>query len=98
MTDLSTTKADIADALYTKVDLPKEEVKQLVDYLFEMVRLELVWGRTVKLPGFGNFTVYNKRARVGRNPKTGQAIEITARKVVAFKPSTILRVKVASTA
>ncbi len=88
------TKAEIIDTLFEKLDLTRKEVGELVDNLFEMIRVELEKGNNVKLPGFGNFNVRSKRSRVGRNPKTGEEMEITARKVLTFKPSTILRDRV----
>ena len=88
------TKSEIVDALLSKLDLPRKNVAEIVDHLFEMVRVELEQGNDIKLPGFGNFSVRSKRSRVGRNPKTGQEIEITARKVISFKPSQILRERV----
>jgi integration host factor subunit alpha len=94
MNQSSTTKSEIIDALYAKFDLPRNETAILVEHLFEMIRVELEQGRDVKLPGFGNFLIRNKNPRVGRNPKTGEQIEITARKVISFKASSILRDRV----
>lgn len=65
-----------------------------MENLFEMIRESLEHGQDIKLPGFGNFMVRQKRQRIGRNPKTGEAIPITARKVISFKPSQILRDRV----
>jgi integration host factor subunit alpha len=90
----STTKIDLVELLCSKLDCSKKEVQEIVDSLFEMIRVELEQGRDIKLPGFGNFFVRSKRSRVGRNPKTGESIEITARKVISFKPSQILRNRV----
>ena len=88
------TKSEIVDALFPKLDLPRKQTAEIVDHLFEMFRMELEQGNDIKLPGFGNFLVRSKRSRVGRNPKTGESIEITARKVISFKPSQILRDRV----
>ena len=90
----STTKNDLVEALCPKLDHPRKEIQDIVDGLFEMIRTNLEQGNSTKLPGFGNFNVRSKCARVGRNPKTGEEIEITARKVLSFKPSTILRDRV----
>ena len=89
-----TTKADIVESIYMIVGISKKESDEIVDDVFETIKAELERGESVKLSGFGNFDVRSKSSRVGRNPKTGEAIEITARKVVTFKPSTILRAKV----
>ncbi len=90
----STTKNDFVETLCRELDFPKKEVQEAVDTLFETIREGLENGNTVKLPRFGNFSVRSKRSRTGRNPKTGEEMEITARKVVTFKPSTILRDRV----
>lgn len=66
----------------------------MVDEVFEMIRHQLESGETVKLPGFGNFQLRHKNARRGRNPKSGEEVEISSRKVVIFKPSAILRKRV----
>ena len=90
----STTKNDIVETVCRELDTSKKEVQEIVDALFELIREELSRGNTIKLPGFGNFTIRSKRERTGRNPKTGETMAITARKVVSFKPSTILRDRV----
>jgi integration host factor subunit alpha len=87
----STTKNDLVESLCRELDFSKKEVQEVVDALFETIREGLEKGNTIKLPGFGNFTIRSKNARVGRNPKTGEEIEITARQVLTFKPSSILR-------
>ena len=88
------TKAEIVDVLFSKLDLPRKEVQNIVDTFFELIKSELEKGNSIKLPGFGNFNVVSKNSRVGRNPKTGEEMEITARNVMSFKPSTILRERV----
>ncbi|MBF0384217.1 MAG: integration host factor subunit alpha [Magnetococcales bacterium] len=90
------TKAYIAEALHKNSGLSKNEALELTEIVFESIRQRLERGDDVKLPGFGNFLVREKRARVGRNPKTGEEIGISARKVVSFKPSQILRERIAS--
>jgi integration host factor subunit alpha len=88
------TKAEIVEVVQQSVDLPRKDVVEMVESLFEMIREQLEKGEDIKLPGFGNFSVRNKVQRTGRNPKTGEAMPITARKVVTFKPSTLLRERV----
>jgi integration host factor subunit alpha len=90
----STTKNDLVESLCRNLDFSKKEVQELVEILFEMIKQNLEQGNTIKLPGFGNFLVRSKTARVGRNPKTCEKVEIAARKVITFKPSTILRDRV----
>ena len=85
------TKAQLADALFDQLGLNKREAKDFVDAFFEIVSAELAKGEIVKISGFGNFEVHNKSARPGRNPKTGQSVDIAARKVVTFRASGSLR-------
>ena len=88
------TKADIVEAVYQRVGLSKKESAEIVDDVFEVVREQLEEGNPMKLSGFGNFNVRRKNERRGRNPKTGEETMITARTVVTFKPSLILRNRV----
>ncbi len=88
------TKADIADYLFTTVGLNKREAKDLVEIFFEELRHALENGHQVKLSGFGNFDLRDKRQRPGRNPKTGKEIPITARRVVTFHAGQKLKAKV----
>ncbi|MBF0357619.1 MAG: integration host factor subunit alpha [Magnetococcales bacterium] len=88
------TKADIVDVLSSKLEHPRKETQEIIETMFEMIKSELAKGESIKLPGFGNFVVRSKRSRIGRNPKTGEEMEITARQVLTFKPSTILRNRV----
>jgi len=81
------TKAELADLLFEKVGLNKREAKDMVEAFFEEVRLALETGDSVKLSGFGNFHLRDKPQRPGRNPKTGEEIPITARRVVTFHAS-----------
>jgi integration host factor subunit alpha len=90
----STTKNDLVESLCQNLDFSKKDVQDLVETLFELIKSELAQGNAIKLPGFGNFSIRSKNPRVGRNPKTGETMEITARKVLTFKPSTILRERV----
>ena len=91
---MSLTKADLADALFDEVGLNKREAKEFVDAWFEEIRQALEAGDHVKLSGFGNFQLRDKGQRPGRNPKTGEEIPITARRVVTFKPGQKLRARV----
>ena len=86
------TKAEIVEKVYERVGFPKRESYEIVESAFDLIREELSRGEgTVKVAGFGNFTVKEKKRRRGRNPQTGAEIEIPARKVLTFKPSNVLR-------
>ncbi|MDX1555266.1 MAG: integration host factor subunit alpha [Xanthomonadales bacterium] len=91
---MSLTKADIADRLFEEVGLNKREAKEFVDAYFETIRSALENGENVKLSGFGNFQLREKKQRPGRNPKTGEEIPISARRVVTFRPGQKLRSRV----
>ena len=91
---MSLTKAEIADRLFDEVGLNKREAKEFVDAYFEAIRKALERGENVKLSGFGNFQLREKNQRPGRNPKTGEEIPITARRVVTFHPSQKLKTMV----
>jgi integration host factor subunit alpha len=91
---MSLTKADIADRLFNEVGLNKREAKEFVDAYFEIIREALEKGENVKLSGFGNFQLREKNQRPGRNPKTGEEIPISARRVVTFRPGQKLRARV----
>lgn len=88
------TKAELAEALFEELGLNKREAKEFVDLFFEEMRMRLEAGEEVKLSGFGNFEVRNKKQRPGRNPKTGEEIPISARRVVTFSPGQKLRLRV----
>ena len=85
------TKADIIENIYEKVGLSKEESARIVELVLETIKEELETGGKIKISGFGNFGVRQKRSRRGRNPQTGEEIEISARKVLTFKSSPILK-------
>lgn len=89
--EVSMTKADIISEVFDKVGLPKQDAEELVEMILDLIKDTLKQGETVKLSGFGNFVVRKKNSRKGRNPKTGQEIEITPRKVVSFRPSMIFK-------
>jgi integration host factor subunit alpha len=91
---MTLTKAELADLLYEQVGLNKREAKDMVEAFFEEVRMALEAGDSVKLSGFGNFELRKKSERPGRNPKTGEEIPITARRVVTFHASQKLKSKV----
>jgi integration host factor subunit alpha len=86
------TKADIVEAVYEKVGFSKKDSADIVEILFDSIKDLLAQGSKIKLSGFGNFIVREKRARVGRNPQTGEVIEISARRVLSFKPSQVLKI------
>jgi len=88
---LTLTKAELADLMFERVGLNKREAKDMVDSFFEEIRTALERGDTVKLSGFGNFQLRKKPQRPGRNPKTGEEIPITARRVVTFHASQKLK-------
>lgn len=85
------TKADLVEAVHTKVGFSKKESADIVEMVFDTMKLTLESGQKIKISGFGNFEVRDKRSRVGRNPQTGDVIEISARRVLAFKPSQVLK-------
>ena len=85
------TKADIIESVYEKVGFSKKESAELVEMVFDTLKETLERGDKVKISGFGNFQPRYKRARPGRNPQSGQPIEITARRVVKFVPSQVLK-------
>ncbi|CAN4271176.1 HimA Bacterial nucleoid DNA-binding protein [Methylophilaceae bacterium] len=91
---MTLTKAELADLLYEQVGLNKREAKDMVEAFFEEVRIALEAGDSVKLSGFGNFELRKKSERPGRNPKTGEEIPISARRVVTFHASQKLKAKV----
>ncbi len=91
---MAMTKADIVEALYQKVGFSKKEASDLVELVFESLKSSLAQGTKIKISGFGNFVVREKRSRVGRNPQTGESIEISARRVLTFRPSQVLRAEV----
>lgn len=88
------TKAELADMLYERVGLNKREAKEVVEAFFDEIRTQLEQGESVKLSGFGNFQLRDKPERPGRNPKTGEPIPISARRVVTFHASQKLKAHV----
>ena len=87
----SVIRADLAEAIYRKIGLSQSESGVIVAAILEEISLSLEKGETVKISSFGSFTVRSKSERIGRNPKTGQEVPITPRRVLSFRPSHILR-------
>lgn len=88
---MSVTKADIVERVYKEAGFSKKEASDLVDLVFKVIKDTLSRGEKVKISGFGNFSIRDKATRVGRNPQTGDAMNISARRVLTFKPSQILK-------
>ncbi len=91
---MALTKADMAESLFNELGLNKTEGRELVDLYFQELVASLAVGEQVKLSGFGNFDIRDKNARPCRNPKTGEKVPITARRVVTFGPGQKLRARV----
>ena len=91
---MALTKAEVSEHLYEELGLSKRDAKLLVEEFFEEIRGSLEGGEQVKLSGFGNFDLRIKNERPGRNPKTGEDIPISARKVVTFRPGQKLKNRV----
>ncbi|MCB9091681.1 MAG: integration host factor subunit alpha [Halobacteriovoraceae bacterium] len=85
------TKSDIVERVHKEIGFSKKEATHLVDLVFKLIKDTLSRGEKVKISGFGNFTIRDKSTRVGRNPQTGDAMNISARRVLTFKPSQILK-------
>jgi integration host factor subunit alpha len=88
------TKADMVENLFDELGLNKREAKELVEMFFEEIRIALETGEHIKLSGFGNFMLRDKKQRPGRNPKTGKPIPVSARRVVTFRPGQKLKQRV----
>ncbi len=85
------TKADIVEVIYGKVGFSRKESAEIVDLVFDLMKETLEGGEKIKISGFGNFIIREKQSRKGRNPQTGEEILISARRVLTFKPSQVLR-------
>ena len=94
MTESTLTRVELTDAIVREVGLTRQESSDLLDRMLDMISESLEREGEVKLSRFGNFTVRKKAAREGRNPKTGEEARISARKVVTFKPSPMLKSRV----
>lgn len=85
------TKADLVERIYDRVGFSKKEAAEVVESIFEIIKGRLEAGEKVKISGFGNFVIHDKRPRKGRNPQTGAEIVISGRRVLTFKPSQVLK-------
>lgn len=85
------TKADIIEAVYARLRLSKKESTEVVDVVLEALKNSLERGQRVRISGFGHFYVREKKPRIGRDPNTGRELEISARRVLLFRPSQVLR-------
>ena len=90
------TRADLAEAVYREIGLSRTESSELVESVIDHISGALLKGETVKLAGFGTFSLRDKKQRIGRNPKTGEAVPITPRRVLVFKASQVMRERVDS--
>lgn len=88
---MATTKADIVEKVYKTAGFTKKEAAELVDSVFQVIKDTLARGEKVKILGFGNFSIRDKAMRMGRNPQTGDSMEIPARRVLTFRPSQVLK-------
>lgn len=91
---MALTKADFAESLFEELGLNKREAKDMVEFFFEEIKTSLEQGKQVKISGFGKFELRDKKSRPGRNPKTGEEIPITARRVVTFRSGQKLKARV----
>ncbi len=85
------TKADIVEKVYDRIGFSKKEASEFVEMVFDTLKNTLQKGEKVKISGYGNFIVREKKARIGRNPQTGDQITISARRVLTFRPSQVLK-------
>ncbi len=92
---MTLTKADLSEILFNKVGLNKSEAKEMVEAFFEEIKVSLESGDSVKLSGFGNFDLRTKSERPGRNPKTGKEADISPRRVLTFRPSHLMKDRIA---
>lgn len=91
---MAVTKADFAEKLFDEIGLNKREAKEMVELFFEEIKTSLEHGEQVKISGFGKFELRDKNSRPGRNPKTGEEIPISARRVVTFRTGQKLKTRV----
>ena len=91
MTGKTVTRADLVEALAKRANMQRADANRLLTRMLEMMQDSLVDGETVKLSRFGNFNVRAKRQRIGRNPKTGEEVPITPRRVLVFRPSQVMK-------
>ena len=88
---MTLTKIDIIDYVAEKCNFSKKDATDLVESVFETIKDTLATGENVKISGFGNFVLRDKKARMGRNPQTGEAMEISSRRVLTFKVSQVMK-------
>ncbi|HZV20012.1 MAG TPA: integration host factor subunit alpha [Hyphomicrobiales bacterium] len=91
------TRADLAEAVFEKVGLPRNEAAELVELVLRQIVYALERGESIKLSSFGSFGLRQKSERIGRNPKTGEVVPITPRRVIVFKASNIMKERINST-
>jgi len=96
MAGKTVTRADLSEAVYQNVGLSRHESADLVEVVLDQIAGSLVKGETVKISSFGSFLVRNKSERIGRNPKTGEEVPITPRRVISFRPSHVLKDRIIS--
>ncbi len=85
------TKADMVELVYDRIGVSKREAARIVEMIFDLIKETLERGENVKISGFGSFNIQHKKPRRGRNPQTGEEITISARRVLSFKASNVLR-------
>jgi integration host factor subunit alpha len=94
MSGKTLTRADLAEAVFQKVGLPRNESAEIVERVLREIVASLERGQTVKLSSFGSFGIRDKGERIGRNPKTGQEVPITPRRVLVFRASNIMKQRI----
>ena len=95
MSNSTLTRMDLSEAVFREVGLSRNESAQLVENVLDYISDALVAGESVKISSFGTFSIRDKNARVGRNPKTGEEVPISPRRVLTFRPSHIMKERVA---
>ena len=95
MSDKTLTRMDLSEAVFREVGLSRNESAELVETVLNLMSDALVRGEQVKISSFGTFSVRDKKARIGRNPKTGEEVPITPRRVLTFRPSHLMKERVA---
>lgn len=88
------TKADLVESVYLKTGFSKKESADIVEMVFDLMKETLESGEKIKIAGFGNFVVKDKSTRRGRNPQTGEEINISSRRILTFKPSQVLKASI----
>jgi len=96
MSDKTLTRMDLAEAVFREVGLSRNDSANLVEAVLQEISDSLVTGETVKISSFGTFSIREKSARVGRNPKTGEEVPIKPRRVLSFRPSHLMKDRVAA--